>query len=145
VARNEWKYVAEMETDLDPSLPPVPCLPGELNQVFLNLIINAAHAVSEVVGKESGEKGVIRVSTKRAGEVAEIRISDTGPGIPQEIQGRVFDPFFTTKEVGKGTGQGLAICRSVVTSKHHGSIRFETEKNKGTIFIIRLPISQSNR
>lgn len=140
VARNEWKYVADMETDFDPSLPPVPCLPGELNQVFLNLIINAAHAVGEVVDKESGDKGLIRVATTRTGDLAEIRISDTGRGIPEEIQGRVFDPFFTTKEVGKGTGQGLAISRSVVTSKHNGSIRFETEEGRGTTFIVRLPL-----
>lgn len=142
VARNEWKYVADVETAFDPSLPPVPCFPGELNQVFLNLLINASHAVAEVVDKECGEKGLIRVLTKQAGDYAEVHICDTGPGIPEEIQGRIFDPFFTTKGVGKGTGQGLAISRSVVTGKHGGSIMFDTETGRGTTFIIRLPLDQ---
>jgi PAS domain S-box-containing protein len=142
VARNEWKYVAELETDLDPSLPSVPCLPGELNQVFLNLIVNAAHALEEKHDRASGEKGAIRVSTRRTGDIAEIRVSDTGPGIPEEARDRIFDPFFTTKEVGRGTGQGLAIARSVVVEKHGGSILFETEAGRGTTFIVRLPLSR---
>ncbi len=141
VARNEWKYVAEVETDFAEDLPLVPCLPGEINQVMLNILVNAAQAIGEVMGRDSNrEKGKIRVSTRRLGQEVEIRISDTGPGIPEEIRGKVFDPFFTTKEVGKGMGQGLAIAHHVVVEKHKGTITFETEVGKGTTFIIRLPV-----
>jgi PAS domain S-box-containing protein len=140
VARNEWKYVSEMVTDLDPSLPLVSCIPGELNQVILNIIINASHAIKEQLGENSVEKGVITITTRRNGESCEIRISDTGPGIPEEIRGRIFDPFFTTKEVGKGTGQGLALSHTAIVEKHGGSISFETEIGKGTCFIIGLPL-----
>lgn len=139
VARNEWKYVAEMEVDLDPTLPLVCCQPGEINQVILNLIVNAAHAIGDALGKESSKKGIIKVQTRNRPECAEIRIQDTGTGIPEKIRARIFDPFFTTKEIGKGTGQGLAIARSVVVDKHHGTIHFESEEGKGTAFIIRLP------
>ncbi|MBW2127660.1 MAG: hypothetical protein JRH08_18935 [Deltaproteobacteria bacterium] len=142
VAKNEWKYVAEMETDFDPALPPVPCLPGELNQVILNMIINAAHAIADVMGDGSKGKGTIRITTRRDGNWAEIRISDTGTGIPEAIRDRIFDPFFTTKEVGKGTGQGLAIARSMIVDKHGGTIDFETQEGKGTTFIIRLPLEE---
>ena len=139
VARNEWKYVADMETDYDSSLPAIPCLPGEINQVILNLIVNAAHAIGDVVAKDGGRKGKITIQTRRLDAGAEIRIQDTGTGIPRKIQARIFDPFFTTKQVGKGTGQGLAIARSVIVDKHDGSIHFETEEGRGTTFIIRLP------
>jgi two-component system NtrC family sensor kinase len=139
VARNEWKYIAEVVTQLDPSLPPVPCLAGEFNQVILNLIINATHAISDVVGDGSKGKGQITISTKPFGTYVEIRVSDNGAGIPEKIRGRIFEPFFTTKGVGKGTGQGLAIARSVIVDKHGGAITFETEAGKGTTFIIRLP------
>ncbi len=144
VARNEWKYVAEMELDLDPSLPPVPLLVGEFNQAVLNMIINAAHAIAEVVGDGSQEKGTITVSTRRQGDWVEVRISDTGPGIPEAIRNRVFDPFFTTKEVGKGTGQGLALARAVVVDKLGGELTFETEPGRGTDFIIRLPLESDS-
>jgi len=139
VARNEWKYVADMETEFDPSLPLISCLPGEFNQVILNLIVNAAHAIADVVKKEGSGKGKIKVQTRNCSEWIEIRIQDTGTGIPKKVQPRIFDPFFTTKEIGKGTGQGLAIARSVIVDKHGGSIHFETEEGKGTTFIIRLP------
>ncbi|MGO9863102.1 MAG: PAS domain S-box protein [Terriglobales bacterium] len=139
VARNEWKYVADMETDFDPSLPPISCQPGEFNQVILNLIVNAAHAIADVVGKGGPAKGKIKVQTRDCPGWAEIRIQDTGTGIPEKARARIFDPFFTTKEIGKGTGQGLAIAHSVVVDKHDGSIHFETEDGKGTTFIIRLP------
>ena len=138
VARNEWKYVADVETEFDPTLPLISCLPGEFNQVILNLIVNAAHAIAEA-GKGSAEKGKITVQTRDSREWAEIRIQDTGVGIPEKVRARIFDPFFTTKETGKGTGQGLAIARSVVVGKHGGTIDFETEEGKGTTFIIRLP------
>jgi len=140
VARNEWKYVAEMVLDLAPDLPPVPCLPGEFNQAVLNIIINAAHAVADVVGDGSDGKGTITVSTRSDGNWVEIRISDTGTGIPDNLADKIFDPFFTTKQVGKGTGQGLAIARSAIVDKHGGTIHFETEVGKGTTFIIRLPL-----
>jgi len=143
VTRNEWKYVAEMVTDFDPALPLVPCLPGELNQVVLNLVVNAAHAIADVVGNDAMGKGRITVSTRLDGDWVEIRIADTGTGIPVAIRDKVFDPFFTTKEVGKGTGQGLAIAYDVVVRKHNGRITFETEEGRGTTLIIRLPFEAS--
>ncbi len=143
VARNEYKYVAEVETDFDPGLPFVPCLPGEFNQVILNLVVNAAHAIADVVGANSGRMGRIVVSTRRDRDWVEVRITDTGTGIPEAIRTRLFDPFFTTKAPGKGTGQGLPIARSVVVDKHGGTLTFETEIGRGTTFIIRLPLRQS--
>jgi PAS domain S-box-containing protein len=140
ISRNEWKYVAEISTGFDPSLPLTPCLPSELSQVILNMIINAAHAVAESIDTASGEKGVIKITTRRDGPWAEIRIADTGTGIPEAIRDRIFDPFFTTKEVGKGSGQGLSIAHSVIVSKHNGTINFESEINRGTTMIIRLPM-----
>lgn len=131
--------MADVETEFDPSLPLVSCQPGEFNQVILNLIVNAAHAIAEVVGKNGSQKGKIKVQTRDCQEWVEIRIQDTGSGIPEKARARIFDPFFTTKKIGKGTGQGLAIARSVVVDKHDGSIHFETEEGKGTTFIIRLP------
>jgi two-component system, NtrC family, sensor kinase len=141
VARNEWKYVADVVTDFDPDLPRVPCLPGEFNQVILNLLINATHAIADVVKTGQKEKGTITISTRPVDSSVEVRIRDTGPGIPETVRSRIFDPFFTTKPVGKGTGQGLAIARSVIVDKHGGSIDFETETNNGTTFIIRLPLA----
>jgi signal transduction histidine kinase len=140
VARNEWKYIADLETDFDKSLPQVSCLPAEFNQVILNLIVNAAHAIADALPKGSLGKGKITVETHKLPTCAEIRIADTGTGIPEAIRNRIFDPFFTTKEIGKGTGQGLSIARSVVVDKHGGSIRFETEEGKGTTFILCLPL-----
>jgi two-component system NtrC family sensor kinase len=138
VARNEYKYVADVETELG-ELPLVPCLVGELNQVFLNLVVNAAHAIEAALRGTQG-RGTIRVSTRREGDAVVIAVSDTGTGIPEEIRGRVFEPFFTTKEVGKGTGQGLAIARSVVVDKHGGKLTFETAPGRGTTFFVRLPL-----
>ena len=140
IARNEWKYVADVVTDFDESLPPVPCFPGELNQTILNILVNAAHAIGDAVGDGTEGKGTITVSTRRDGDWAEIRIRDTGPGIPEESRSKIFNPFFTTKEVGKGTGQGLAVAHSVVVGQHQGTIAFETETGRGTTFIIRLPM-----
>jgi PAS domain S-box-containing protein len=140
VSRNEWKYVAEMIEDFDWELPPVLCMPGEINQVILNLIVNAAHAIGDRV-RGSELRGAITVSSRRDGEWVEIHVRDTGTGIPEAARGRVFDPFFTTKEVGKGTGQGLAIAHTVVVKNHGGTIRFESELGVGTTFIVRLPIA----
>ncbi len=138
VARNEWKYVADVETTFDPSLPHISCHPGEFNQVILNLIVNAAHAIGDIVG-DSGNKGTIHVQTRDLPGFVEIRIGDTGGGIPERVRDRIFDPFFTTKKIGKGTGQGLAIAHSVIVDKHSGSIHFETADAVGTTFVIRLP------
>jgi PAS domain S-box-containing protein len=146
VARNEWKYVAELELDLQPDLPMVPCLPGDMNQVILNIVVNAAHAITDVVGKDGASgKGIIRVQTRTSGRSVEIRITDSGNGIPEHVRARVFDPFFTTKGVGKGTGQGLAISHSVIVDKHGGTISFESESGKGTTFIVRLPLDGAAR
>src|SRR5579872_930934 len=140
ISKNEWKYVAEVTTDLDPSLPPVPCVVGEFNQVILNLIVNAAHAIAEVV-KDSGRKGKIHISTRHKDSMLEVRVTDSGGGIPVAIQSKVFDPFFTTKPVGQGTGQGLAIAHAVIVQKHDGSITFESEPGRGTTFVIQLPLA----
>jgi len=112
--------------------------------VILNLIVNAAHAIADTVQNGSATKGIITISTRHSGNWLEIRIADTGPGIPEKIRTRIFDPFFTTKAVGKGTGQGLAIAHSVVVDKHGGTITFDTEIGRGTTFIIGLPINESD-
>jgi PAS domain S-box-containing protein len=143
ISHNEWKYLAEVETEFDPELPPVPCYPGEFNQVILNLVVNAAHAIEEVKsGGKPDHRGVIRISTRHVGSEVVIRIEDNGTGIPQIIRNRIFDPFFTTKAIGKGTGQGLAIAHSVIVDKHKGRIDLESEVGKGTIFTIALPTSR---
>jgi signal transduction histidine kinase len=141
VSKNEWKYVAELTTDFDLELPFVPCLPGEFNQVLLNLIVNAAHAIGDVT-KTTGGKGAIKISTCRRDAWAEVRVSDTGTGIPEAIWDKVFDPFFTTKEIGKGTGQGLSIAHAVIVQKHQGTLRFETEAGAGTTLILQLPLDE---
>ena len=139
VARNEWKYVADMKVELDADLPLVSCLPGEVNQVVLNLIVNAAHAIEDKATAGGPSKGAITIKTRHLSGWAEIQVEDSGGGIPESVRTRIFDPFFTTKEIGKGTGQGLAIARSVVVDKHQGSLTFETREGHGTTFIIRLP------
>jgi len=120
VATNEYKYVAAVDTQFA-ELPPVICNVGELNQVFLNLIVNAAHAIHDA-GKDSGNGGMISIGTAVVGEHVEVTIADNGCGIPQENLDKIYDPFFTTKEVGRGTGQGLAITRSIVVDKHAGEV-----------------------
>jgi PAS domain S-box-containing protein len=143
VARNEWKYVADMVVDFDPNLPHVPCFIGDINQVILNIMVNAAHAIGDFVAAGHLSKGTITVQTRGVDDAVEIRIKDTGGGIPETIRSKIFDPFFTTKEVGRGTGQGLAIAHNVVVEKHGGTISFETEIGRGSTFIIRLPIAPS--
>ncbi|MDD9941858.1 MAG: ATP-binding protein [Myxococcales bacterium] len=140
VARNEWKYVATVETQLAEDMPMVPCYPDEINQVILNIVVNAAHAVSDVVGGETGTMGKITIVTAHDEDHATLRIQDTGTGIPAEIVQRIFDPFFTTKEVGKGTGQGLALSYHVVVRRHGGSIDVETLPGQGSTFIVKLPL-----
>jgi len=143
VCRNEYKYIAEMSLDLEENLPPVPCYPDQLNQAILNLIINAAHAIEETGARFPDNPGRIIITSRLIGNVVEIRVQDTGTGIPAEIQSFIFDPFFTTKEVGKGTGQGLTIVHDVVVRKHGGTLDFLTEKGVGTTFVLRLPSSDS--
>jgi two-component system, NtrC family, sensor kinase len=139
VARNAVKYLAEVHLDLG-ELPDVQCRIGDLNQVFLNLIINAAHAVGEKNGA-GGPLGNIWISTRLSGERVVIEVRDDGSGIPEAIQGRIFEPFFTTKEVGSGTGQGLAISRSIVAEKHGGALTFTTTPGTGTTFVVELPVA----
>jgi PAS domain S-box-containing protein len=143
VCRNEWKYVADMVLELEPALPLVSCMPGEINQVILNLVVNAAQAIKEGQKAEDYSKGTITIQTSNDEHWAEIRIRDTGPGIPEKYWNKIFTPFFTTKAIGKGTGQGLAISHSVIVNKHGGTIQFESEIGKGTVFIIRLPLNSS--
>ncbi len=140
VACNEWKYHAVIEKHLAPDLPPVFCLADEMGQVFLNILINAAHAIAE---KNYGkiEKGTITVSTRRDWDEVEICIADTGNGIAEHILPRIFDPFFTTKSVGQGTGQGLAIVHDVIVKKHGGTIGCTSKVTTGTLFTLRLPIA----
>ena len=144
VARNEWKYVAELEFDLQPGLPHVPCQLGALNQVFLNLIVNAAHAVGEQVARENrGGRGKIVIRTRLESPWAVLEFIDTGAGIPEKIRSKIFDPFFTTKGVGKGTGQGLALCHAVVVEQHGGLIDLDSEPGHGSTFTLRLPLQRS--
>lgn len=139
VARNEWKYVADIDAQLDDKMPPVTCLPGAMNQVFLNMLVNAAHAIADVVG-ESGEKGTITISSGVDGDWAVICVGDTGCGIPAENLDRIFNPFFTTKDIGKGTGQGLAIAHAVVVDTHGGKLDVDSQVGQGTTFTIRIPL-----
>jgi signal transduction histidine kinase len=136
VAHNEYRYVADVVTDYG-ELPKVIGNGSDLNQVFLNLLVNAAHAIE---ARGDGSRGTITVRTRADGEQVVVSIGDTGTGIPEAIRHRIFDPFFTTKEVGKGSGQGLAIARAVVVDRHQGQLDFETAPGAGTTFHIRLPI-----
>lgn len=141
VARSEWKYVAEVDTRLDPELPLVTCLPSEINQVLLNLIVNASHAIDESLDKASGAKGLITITTEHQAPMVRITIADTGAGIPMNIRDKIFNPFFTTKEVGKGTGQGLALAYKFIVDKHGGRLEFTSTPGQGTSFIIILPVT----
>ncbi|EGV50226.1 ATP-binding protein [Candidatus Endoriftia persephone] len=141
VTRNVWKYHAELEMDLDPGMPEVLCFPGPFNEVILNIIVNAAHAITEKLGESSTEKGVIRITSRAEGDWAVVRISDSGTGIPEAAQAHVFEPFFTTKEVGHGTGQGLSLSHRIIVDNHAGELNFETRAGEGTTFIVRLPLS----
>jgi PAS domain S-box-containing protein len=144
VAKHEWKYCSDLVTAFDADLPLVPCLVGEFNQVMLNLIVNSAHAISSAVEKNGKGKGTITISTQREGEWARIAVADTGSGIPVEIRARVFEPFFTTKEVGKGTGQGLALAHAAIVNRHQGQLWFESVLGQGTTFYIRLPLEMGS-
>jgi signal transduction histidine kinase/sensor domain CHASE-containing protein len=145
ICKNEWKYVADIETDLDQQLPLVRCLPGDINQVILNIITNGAHAISQKIDKLDNKKGVIRIQTCQFENWVDIKIEDNGIGIPEENRTRLYDPFFTTKEVGKGSGQGLSLSYAIIVEKHKGKIFYKTELGKGTIFTIRLPLEVRGR
>ncbi len=141
VARNEWKYVADVETELDESIESVPVYIGPIKQTILNLIVNAAHAIEDRVKAGEIEKGKITIRSRIVEDSVEIEVEDTGKGMSQEVAERVFDPFFTTKEVGKGTGQGLSMAYDIVVRKHKGKLRFNSEEGIGTTFIIALPLT----
>ncbi|MEA2242271.1 MAG: two-component system, NtrC family, sensor kinase [Solirubrobacteraceae bacterium] len=145
VTANEYRYLAELETDLA-ELPPVYCNIGDINQVILNLIVNASHAIEDATGAAGGPglKGTIRVSSQLDGEDVLVTVADTGCGIPDDVRSRIFDPFFTTKGVGRGTGQGLAISRTIINDKHGGSLTFQTAPGEGTTFELRLPLLRMN-
>ena len=138
VAKAEYKYVAELETDLQ-DLPPVVCHLGDINQVVLNLVVNAAHAIEARLAG-SDERGKIMVATRRDGSFVEVSVSDDGSGIPDDVVKRIFDPFFTTKAVGRGTGQGLALTHSIIVERHGGEVSVETVLGEGTTFHVRIPI-----
>jgi signal transduction histidine kinase len=139
VARNEYKYIAEVTTDLA-ELPPVTCHIGELNQVILNMVVNSAHAIASVKSDDDDRAGMIAIRTRVNGANVELEIEDNGCGMPPAVLDRIFDPFFTTKEIGKGTGQGLAIARAVVVEKHAGKIDVTSRVGHGTTFAITLPV-----
>ncbi len=138
VTRNQWKFVAKVDLDLAENLPTAPCCQGDINQVLLNMIVNAADAIAE---KGETENGVISIKTREENGMILIEIADTGCGMPPEIMERMYDPFFTTKDVGKGTGQGLAISYKIIRTKHNGDILCDSMPGKGTRFTIQIPIS----
>jgi two-component system, NtrC family, sensor kinase len=140
VSRHEWKLLADIHTDFDETLLDVPIVSGDFNQVILNLIINAAHAIEENHDPSRGEKGSITIRTKHNNDWAEISISDNGVGIDRELQTRIFDPFFTTKDVGKGSGQGLSHAWSIIVDKHKGAINVRSSRGKGSTFTILVPM-----
>lgn len=141
VSTNEWKYLADVETDLDPELPHVETLAGPLKQALLIIVINAAQAIEARQASSGGERGLIKIATSHADSVVKIEISDNGGGIPEHIQHRVFEPFFTTKAVGKGSGQGLAIARSAIVDQDGGELSFDVRPGDGTTFHIVLPVA----
>ena len=138
ISRNRWKYASEMQLELDPNLPEIPVYAAEINQVLLNIVVNAADAIADHFGED--DFGLITIRTFQHADAIQIDIEDNGCGIPEEIKAKVFDPFFTTKDVGKGTGQGLSITNDVVVNMHQGAISVQSEVGSGTVFSIRLPI-----
>lgn len=143
VATNEWKYCADLEMRLAKDLPEVPCYRDLLNQVILNMTVNAAHAIEERLGQDVEKRGKIIITTLKVDDEVELSISDDGIGMSKEVQQKVFDPFFTTKAVNKGSGQGLAIANDIIVNKHHGQIKVDSIEGKGTTFRIRLPLALS--
>ena len=138
VCRNEWRHVAEVDFDLDPDLPSVPCVRSDINQVVVNLVVNAAQAIAE---QKRSDLGKIHLSTRASDDWVELRVEDDGPGIPPEIMEKIFDPFFTTKPVGQGTGQGLFLTQQSIVGKHHGRISVSNLQGGGASFLIQLPLT----
>jgi signal transduction histidine kinase len=141
VSRNEWRYVAELALELGEDVGQVPCLQGELKQVLLNVVVNAAHAVAERRERSgAGELGRIVVSTRRSGAEVLISVTDDGIGMDEATRLRVFDPFFTTKPVGRGTGQGLSLAHATVVQRHGGRIEVRSAPGQGSTFTVALPL-----
>ncbi len=145
VCRNEWRYVADLQLDLDPDMGTVPCFEGELKQVLLNIIVNAAQAIGEAAAPAGSgpplPRGLITVSTHREQESARIVVTDNGPGMEEAVRARIFDPFFTTKEVGKGTGQGLSMAYASIVQKHGGQLQVSSAPGRGSTFTVILPLA----
>ncbi len=141
ISKNEWKYVSDVTYEFDEKLPHILCQPNEINQVLLNLVLNASQAIEEAIGSEPEDKGNIHIKTQYTDKWIQILFTDTGAGISIENQDHIFDPFFTTKEVGKGTGQGLSVAYDIIVKKHNGKIECTSEPGKGAMFVISLPIS----
>lgn len=141
VSKNRWKMAAEVETLFDENLPAVPCHPEQLNQVLINIVVNAAHAID---ARDQDGMGTIKISTGQTGDMAKIVISDNGTGIPREHLEKIFNPFFTTKPPGKGTGQGLAIAHRIITEVHHGTLQVDSTVGEGTTFHIQLPLQHQS-
>ncbi len=141
VARNEWKYVSELDLNLDPDLPPLTCLPGDINQAVLIIVVNAAHAIADSPRHNEGGKGRIEITTRQLDDQVELVIADNGIGMSDAVKAHIFEAFFTTKDVGRGTGQGLNITWDVIVNKHHGRIEVESQPGCGTRFIMHLPLA----
>jgi signal transduction histidine kinase len=147
ITKGEYKHVADVVKDLG-ALPRVRCHVGDIQQVLVNLVINASHAI-EARAAEQGRRGVIRVRSfvepqapgQTPSSYAVVTVEDNGGGIPQEVAARVFEPFFTTKEPGRGTGQGLPISREIVVERHGGRLEFDSVPGSGTTFYLRLPLA----
>jgi two-component system, NtrC family, sensor kinase len=144
VSRHEWKYVADVVTELDPKLPQVECILDEFNQAVLNLVINATHAIGDAIKQRDMKRGTITIRTRQEPGWVVVEVEDTGTGIPPGVRDKIFDPFFTTKGIGKGTGQGLAIVQAIIVKGHSGRVDFATEMGKGTTFRMFLPLSESH-
>jgi signal transduction histidine kinase len=143
VSRHEWKYVADVVFELDPELPTVLCVVDAFNQVMLNLLINGAHAIGAALKQTGASRGTITIRSRREARHVLIEVEDTGTGIAPENRAKIFEPFFTTKALGAGTGQGLAIVHSVIVTQHGGTLDFDTEAGRGTVFRLRLPLPPS--
>ncbi|MCA9761452.1 MAG: PAS domain S-box protein [Streptococcus sp.] len=139
VCRNEWKYLAKLELDFKADTIFVEGYPGELGQVFLNIIVNSAHAIADAKEKHPDREGLISITTSDLGELAQITISDNGCGMGSDIIQKIFDPFFTTKQVGRGTGQGLNFVHNTIVERHHGNIECKSTLDQGSTFTIQLP------
>jgi len=138
VCTNAYKYVAHLELDLG-QLPPIKVYSGDIGQVIVNLVVNAADAIADHKGKAGAGMGTIRITTASDDDAVTLTVADTGGGIPEGVRQRIFDPFFTTKDVGRGSGQGLAIARNIIHDKHQGDLTFESTVGVGTTFVIKLP------